>query len=191
MSQQSCGKQASASDVTSSEEKVGNIVLCMAAIEQDTLRRLSPGSGRNPCSVHLIHMKLWDPTQLLHFLSLNKQLKWALFYVTGWNTSQMYLTSPTFKVDLVIQSANFPKLSELSLGRHVTPRPCGVLLRRLICNLGERAFFFSQAEQRKRFLMRLFSTYTYLLQMRRTFQLHESIMIFFVLERIWLDPLRV
>lgn len=88
MSQQSCGKQASASDVTSWEEKVGNIVLCMAAIEQDTLRRLSPGSGRNPCSVHLIHMKLWDPTQLLHFLSLNKQLKWALFYVTGWNTSQ-------------------------------------------------------------------------------------------------------
>ena len=61
----------------------------------------------------------------------------------------MYLTSPTFKVDLVIQSANFPKLSELSLGRHVTPRPCGVLLRRLICNLGERAFFFlKQSKER-------------------------------------------
>lgn len=58
MSQHGSRKQASPSDATSSEEKVGSIFLGMTTVEQDALRRLSPGSGQNPYSAHLIHMKL-------------------------------------------------------------------------------------------------------------------------------------
>lgn len=165
------------------------------AVEGNPLRKRSRVSGWAPCSAHPIHTKLWIPTQFLHFLPSNKQRKrapWgALFYVSRWDDQSRHPTPRTSGVDFVMQSANPAQLVDLCWGRPVIPRPCRVLLGRLIMRFRREIFPFSSRGKRTRLFVRSFSAHIYLLQKRRTFQLHESINSFFMLEIIWLDPLRV
>lgn len=74
----------------------------------------------------------------------------ALFHTSRWNCQSRYPTFPNSRMDFLKQLTNPPKHNDLYQGSHVTHRPCGVLLGRMICNLRKSAFPFSNREKKKR-----------------------------------------
>lgn len=98
--------------------------------------------GRNEIQLNLFTFFLWIS-------------KWmgsleALFHTSRWNCQSRYPTLPNSRMDFLKQLTNPPKLNDLYQGSHVTHRPCGVLLGRMICNLRKSAFPFSNREKKKR-----------------------------------------
>ena len=103
---------------------------------ENILRRLRPGFWWKTCSACPIHMKLWTPTQLFGFLNLKKKLDRHIrspVPCVHVGLSVKVPTFPTSGLGFVKQSAHPPHLSDLYWGRHVTLRPCEVLLERLVC----------------------------------------------------------